>query len=86
MHEARSSSPCDRTTATPAPTWSSTHVSPSSFRSNQTRQTPVSMAIPSVQLEFSADRHVTRWRPLVHWLMSVPHLMVANTLSSLQGS
>jgi hypothetical protein len=46
---------------------------------------PVSMAIPSVQLEFSADRHVTRWRPLVHWLMSVPHLMVANTLSSLQG-
>ncbi|HVA75426.1 MAG TPA: DUF4389 domain-containing protein [Acidimicrobiales bacterium] len=36
------------------------------------------------QLEFDADRHITRWRPLVQWLLAIPHLMVADALSSLR--
>lgn len=45
----------------------------------------MSMALPyPAQLEFDADRHITRWRPLVQWLLAVPHLMVANVLSSLR--
>ena len=36
------------------------------------------------QLEFDADRHITRWRPLVQWLLAIPHLMVAEALSSLR--
>src|SRR5215210_8849273 len=46
----------------------------------------MSMAIPyPAQLEFDADLHITRWRPLVQWLLAVPHLVVANVLSSLRG-
>ena len=46
----------------------------------------MSVALPyPAQLEFDADRHITRWRPLVQWLLAVPHLIVANTLSSLRG-
>ena len=44
----------------------------------------VATAYPA-QLEFDADRHITRWRPLVQWLLVVPHLIVANSLSSLRG-
>ncbi len=36
------------------------------------------------QLEFHAERHITRWRPLVQWLLAIPHLMVAEALSSLR--
>src|SRR5205823_8355953 len=44
------------------------------------------IALPyPAQLEFDADRQIKRWRPLVQWLLAVPHLMVANALSSLRG-
>lgn len=32
-----------------------------------------------------ADRHIARWRPLVQWLLAVPHLMVTSALSTLRG-
>ena len=38
-----------------------------------------------VQLEFHGDRHITRWRPLVQWLFAIPHLLVAQALSSLRS-
>ncbi len=45
----------------------------------------MSMSAPSpLQLEFQADRHITRWRPLVQWLLAIPHLMIAWALRSLR--
>ena len=45
----------------------------------------VSMPAPyPVQLDFDADRHITRWRPLVQWILAVPHLMIAWALRSLR--
>ena len=43
----------------------------------------VSMPYP-VQLDFQADRHITRWRPLVQWLLAIPHLLVAYVLRPLR--
>jgi len=37
-----------------------------------------------LQLEFHADRHITRWRPLVQWLLAIPHLMIAWALRSVR--
>jgi len=37
-----------------------------------------------LQLDFHADRHITQWRPLVQWLLAVPHLMIAYALRSLR--
>jgi hypothetical protein len=37
-----------------------------------------------VQLDFQADHHISRWRPLVQWLLAVPHLLIANVLRSLR--
>jgi len=37
-----------------------------------------------LQLEFHADRRITRWRPLVQWLLAIPHLMVAWALRFLR--
>jgi hypothetical protein len=37
------------------------------------------------QLEFHADRHITRWRPLVQWLFAIPQLMIARALSAVRG-
>jgi hypothetical protein len=34
---------------------------------------------------FDADADPARWRPLVQWLLAVPHLVVLNALSSLRG-
>jgi hypothetical protein len=43
------------------------------------------MPAPSpLQLEFHADRHITRWRPLVQWLLAIPHLIIAWALRSLR--
>lgn len=45
----------------------------------------MTMSIPyPVQLDFQADRHITRWRPLVQWLLAVPHLLIANVLRSVR--
>jgi hypothetical protein len=45
----------------------------------------VSMSTPyPVQLEFRADRHISQWRPLVQWLLAIPHLMIASALQSLR--
>ena len=44
----------------------------------------MSIATPyPAQLDFNADRHITRWRPLVQWLLAVPHLLVARVLNAL---
>src|SRR6195952_934901 len=37
------------------------------------------------QLHFRADLHVARWRPLVQWLLAIPHLLIANALSTLRN-
>ena len=44
---------------------------------------PIAAAYPT-QLEFQADRDIARWRPLVQWLMAIPHLAVAQALNSLR--
>jgi hypothetical protein len=45
----------------------------------------VSMSVPyPLQLDFQADTHITRWRPLVQWLYAIPHLMIAGALRSLR--
>src|ERR1051325_3171886 len=46
----------------------------------------MSTAMPyPVQLEFHAEPHIARWRPLVQWLLVIPHLMIAYALSSLRS-
>ena len=37
-----------------------------------------------LQLELHADLRITRWRPLVQWLLAVPHLLIAWALRSLR--
>ena len=45
----------------------------------------MSMSAPyPLQLEFHGDRHITRWRPLVQWLLAIPQLMIACALRSLR--
>ncbi len=36
------------------------------------------------QVEFHGDRHITRWHPLVQWLLAIPQLMIASSLRSLR--
>ncbi len=46
----------------------------------------MSTAMPyPVQLEFHADPHIARWRPLVQWLLVIPQLLIAYALSSLRS-
>jgi hypothetical protein len=46
----------------------------------------MSIAMPyPAQLEFNADQHISRWRPLVQWLLAVPHLLVAQALNTLRN-
>lgn len=45
------------------------------------------MSMPApypLQLEFDADRHITRWRPPVQWLLAIPHLLIAWALRTLR--
>jgi len=43
------------------------------------------MSVPyPVQLEFHADRHMAKWRPLVQWLLAIPHLLIAWALRYLR--
>jgi ABC-type uncharacterized transport system YnjBCD permease subunit len=44
----------------------------------------MSTAASSLRLEFHADRRITRWRPLVQWLLAIPHLVIASVLRSLR--
>ena len=44
---------------------------------------PTSAPYP-LQLEFQAARSITRWRPLVQWLLAIPHLIIAWALRSLR--
>jgi hypothetical protein len=37
-----------------------------------------------LQLEFHADRRITRWRPFVQWLLAIPHLLIVWALRSLR--
>src|SRR5581483_4923129 len=37
-----------------------------------------------LQLDFNADRQITRWRPLVQWLLAIPHLLIAYALRTLR--
>jgi hypothetical protein len=43
----------------------------------------MSMPYPA-QLEFHGDRQITRWRPLVQWLLAIPHLFIASALRTLR--
>jgi len=46
----------------------------------------MSIAYPAypAQVDFRGERHITRWRPLVQWLLAIPQLMVASALRSLR--
>jgi hypothetical protein len=45
----------------------------------------MSMFVPyPAQVEFHGDRHITRWKPLVQWLLAIPQVMVASALRSLR--
>ncbi|MGH9165727.1 MAG: DUF4389 domain-containing protein [Acidimicrobiales bacterium] len=46
------------------------------------------MAVSSshpVHLELQADRHMARWRPLVHWFLAIPQIFVVSVLSTLRN-
>jgi hypothetical protein len=46
----------------------------------------MSLATPyPAQLDFRADRQIARWRPLVQWLLAIPHLLIAYALSTLRS-
>jgi uncharacterized protein DUF4389 len=36
----------------------------------------------AVTLTFDTPEKIARWRPLVHWLLAVPHLLVLNAISA----
>lgn len=36
-------------------------------------------------LEFTGEYRIARWRPLVQWLLVIPHMLIANALSSLRN-
>lgn len=37
-----------------------------------------------VQLTLDSDSHVARWRPLVQWILAIPHLLVVSVLTTLR--
>ena len=44
----------------------------------------MSVAYP-VQLDLTSDTRIARWRPLVQWLLAIPHLAVSSVLRSLRN-
>jgi hypothetical protein len=36
------------------------------------------------QVEFNGEHHITNWRPLIQWLLAIPHLLIASALRSLR--
>jgi hypothetical protein len=46
----------------------------------------MTLAVPyPTQLEFHGSQQIARWRPLVHWLLVIPQLLIANALSTLRA-
>ena len=45
----------------------------------------MSVSTYPAHVEFQADRHIARWRPLVQWLLAIPHLLIARSLSALRS-
>lgn len=46
-----------------------------------------SLATPyPTQLDFRGKRQIARWRPLVQWLLAIPQLFIAYTLSIVRGA
>lgn len=46
----------------------------------------MSVATPyPTQLDFRGKRQIARWRPLVQWLLAIPQLLIASTLSIVRG-
>jgi hypothetical protein len=43
-------------------------------------------AVYAATVILEADRKIARWRPVVQWILAVPHLVVVNALSTLRGS
>lgn len=43
------------------------------------------MSYPA-ELRVDAPLTVENWRPLVHWLLAIPHLLIANVLGSVAGA
>jgi hypothetical protein len=43
------------------------------------------MDYPAATFELDAPEEVANWRPLVQWLLAIPHLIIANVLSQLGG-
>jgi hypothetical protein len=45
----------------------------------------MSASVPyPAQVEFHGDRQITRWRPLVQWLLAIPQLAIASALRTLR--
>ena len=38
-----------------------------------------------VRLNIEYPERIDNWRPLVHWLLAIPHLLIANVLGNLGG-
>jgi hypothetical protein len=41
--------------------------------------------VHAANVNLDGDTTIARWRPLVQWLLAIPHLVVANALSTLRG-
>ena len=41
-------------------------------------------AVYAANVNLEADGHIARWRPLVQWILAIPHLFVVNVLSTLR--
>ena len=39
-------------------------------------------SVPTADLRLDSPRETQNWRPLVNWLLALPHLIIANALSS----
>jgi hypothetical protein len=42
----------------------------------------ISATIPAAHMHLDSPRETQNWRPLVNWLVAIPHLVIANALSN----